>query len=268
MLERGLRSLRIPPPNTDSLLTTSSTVMSARSVPTASADRELKLLDIGRIRTDGGTQHRVRADPATVGLYAQLMCAGVVFPPITVWFDGEHYWLSDGFQRVGASNKVGKQQIYAEIRRGTQKDAQWDSYRANSEHGVRRTSAELRRVIHRALEHPNAATLSNAEIARHLNIPEATVRRWRKALSSSSDEDRIRVVTRGQSTYCIDISNIGKRSAKTPTKSRTALRRELSEMTEQASPAVRRVLIAIGRWVSGSGQSAECLVELESILRV
>ncbi len=166
-------------------------------------------LEICKIRKDGQTQHRSALQFSVIAEYAALMRAGVKFPPIRVWFDGADYWLSDGFQRVGACERIGVHHIKAEIHHGGLSDAQWDSYHANSTHGLRRTRADLEIVIRRALDHPKAATLSTVEIAKHLNLPEVTVRRWRRMLSSSYDEDKVRVVSRGKSTYLLKTADIG-----------------------------------------------------------
>lgn len=108
-------------------------------------------------------------------------------PPVKVWFDGDHYWLSDGFQRISALEQLGREQVLAEIRRGALVDARWDSYGSNSTHGLRRTQADLIAAIFRASQHPTADGLSHREIARHLGIPEATFRRLVKRASASHD---------------------------------------------------------------------------------
>ena len=141
-------------------------------------------------------RHRIAPDPQIVAEYAELMADGVDFEPVKVWWDGERYWLSDGFGRVGAAEIAEIPSIRAEIRLGTREDALWDSYAANSMQGERRKAAETERVIGLALLHPNSATLSNVEIAKHLNVTEITVRRWRGRLSSSPVEDSVRLVSR------------------------------------------------------------------------
>ena len=54
------------------------------------------------IRLDGGTQPRAKIDQAVCDEYAERMKAGEKFPPIDVFFDGEDYWLADGFHRISA----------------------------------------------------------------------------------------------------------------------------------------------------------------------
>ena len=71
-------------------------------------------------------QHRIAPDTRLVAEYATLMAEGVEFPPVTVWWDGKVYWLSDGFQRVGAAELAEVPDLRAEIRRGTREDALWE----------------------------------------------------------------------------------------------------------------------------------------------
>ena len=170
----------------------------------------LRRLRIAQIRRDGDTQSRVVVDPRAVKEYAVLMQAGVEFPPVRVWFDGSAYWLADGFQRVAAAESIGRKSFPAEIHDGTLREAQWDSYGANSTHGARRTKPDTELAIRRALSHPNATHLSNVAIAKHLGMAEATVRRWRRR-SSSDDEDGVRVANRHGREYTIRTTLIGHR---------------------------------------------------------
>ena len=57
--------------------------------------------------------------------------------------------------------------------------------------------------------HPNAARLSNYEIARHCGVAETTVRNWRQELPSTQNA-QIKRVTRNGTTYWQDTINIGK----------------------------------------------------------
>src|SRR5580704_16667369 len=84
-----------------------------------SESKGIELLEIARIRVDGNTQGRIHVDEAVAFEYAELMKANVEFPPVRVWFDGEHYWLSDGFQRLEAANSIGKRHVAAEVLFGT-----------------------------------------------------------------------------------------------------------------------------------------------------
>jgi len=222
---------------------------------------------IASIRRDGQTQHRTSINPRVVAEYAELMRAGDIFPPIRIWWDDADFWLSDGFQRVAAAEQAGFTEILAEVRRGSQDDAKWDSYAANSTHGMRRTAEETRRVIRLTLAHANATHLSNVELAKHLHLSEATLRRWRKKLSSSHDEDAVRVVKRGKSTYQLVTKQIGAAVRARHDKSVTTLRAGMATMKGRCSPKARRLLNIVDNWAFGGATDAECLDAIERLLR-
>lgn len=144
--------------------------------------RKLKL-DI--IRRDGETQCRSTLNNEVICEYAEALAGGAEFPPLRVWYDGSNYWLSDGFHRLAAAEMAGVPEVDADVHAGTRSDAQWDSYAANSYHGLRRSRTDVETTIKRALIHENAARLSNNELARHLGIPESTLRITRKRLNLS-----------------------------------------------------------------------------------
>jgi hypothetical protein len=197
------------------------------------------------------------------------MQAHVQFPPIFVRYDGRDYWPSDGFQRLAAAKLAGLTKIQAEIRPGTEEDAQWDSYAANATHGLRRTAAETEKVIELALRHPNAATLSNVHLARHLHISEPTVRRWRKKLSSSHDEesnDAVRTVSRGGTTYELNVGNMARNRPTRRVITCLSLRRDINVMRQDANQVTRGLLAIIEKWVRGQSEPSECLRTIEQFL--
>lgn len=228
---------------------------------------ELRRVQISSIRLDGNTQHRSAVDPAVVADYTDLILSGVIFPPIRVWWDGSDFWLSDGFQRVEASNRARLSEIDALIMHGTLSDARWDSYAANAVHGVRRNTEETQRVIRLAIAHPNAAQLSNVQLAKHLHLSEATLRRWRNKLASPPDDDQVRLVRRGSTTYRLATTKIGRNAAARHSKSTGQLRVGLKIMKQQGSSKTQRVLNALGNWMFGCATNTDCLNAIERVLR-
>ena len=230
------------------------------------ASPRLETLEIQRIRTDGETQCRVAVDSAVIDEYATLMRSGIAFPPIRVWFDGDCYWLADGFQRIAAAGKTGCSRIAAEVMDGTLADARWDSYASNSRHGLRRTRTDIEFAIRRALSHPNASTMSNSHIAQHLGIPEPTLRRWRKRLSPA--DNNVRRVTRRGGEYVMQISAIGHGNDAIGRrgKHRRDLEAELSEMKLRAADDVRCILNIIGNWAFGATDASDCLKAIDRVL--
>ena len=65
---------------------------------------------------------------------AQAMLGGEAFPPIVVRFDGENYWLQDGFHRVAAARTLNHEEIEADVMPGTLEDMQAEFDRAIKEH--------------------------------------------------------------------------------------------------------------------------------------
>jgi len=167
-------------------------------------------LNLHQIRTDGGTQPRAALHQDVILEYQEQMEAGIAFPSPTVFFDGQEYWLADGFHRhAAAAGAFPGKPIECEVRQGTQGDAQWFSYSANQSHGLRRSNEDKQRAVRAALAHPKAATLSNIQLAQHCGVDEGTVRKYRQNASSEFPKIATRQVTRGGTTYQQNTANIG-----------------------------------------------------------
>jgi hypothetical protein len=168
-------------------------------------------LRIDQIRMDGGTQPRAKLSNATIDEYAQAMLDGMIFPPVEVYHDGTEYWLADGFHRVQAALKADMTEIEATVTQGTVADAQWHSFSANKTHGLQRTNEDKEQAVRAALRHAKAVGLSDREIARHLGVHGTTVGKYRAEMVSSAEIQQIedRTVSRGDSTYKQDTTNIG-----------------------------------------------------------
>jgi uncharacterized ParB-like nuclease family protein len=69
-------------------------------------------------------------DPLFVQELAGRMLGGEKLPPVVVYFDGEDYWLFDGFHRVYAAQSIRRRKIIAEIMLGTYADmqAEWELF--------------------------------------------------------------------------------------------------------------------------------------------
>jgi hypothetical protein len=233
----------------------------------------LVALPVKMLRRDGKMQSRTSLNPETVEEYAELMLGGAELPPVRACFDGNSYWLTDGFHRVAAAERSHHDTIRVEVFRGTFADARWDSYRANAMHGLRRTPEDLRLVVTRALRHEKAANISNCEIARHIQVSEKTIRRYRNRLSSADAGDE-RVSMRNGREYKIHTANIGK-TRKRPQMHRAEevhatlehrLADDLLVMDRHASPEVRRILIILRNWTQRAPNPLHALQALESVI--
>ena len=171
----------------------------------------MESIEISRIRLDGGTQPRGSLSLDCIQTYAEDMRAGVTFPPVDLCYDGQDYWLWDGFHRVNAARVAGHDKIDANVAAGTKADAQWLSYSANKAHGLYRSNEDKRRAVLAALGHPKAVGLSNMQIAEHCGVSEFLVRTHRRKSTSIESKSSRR---KGRDGRTIKTAKIGKRKPK------------------------------------------------------
>lgn len=112
----------------------------------------MKEIALSAISVDASTQTRASINESVVTEYAARMLDGVQFPAITLFSDGNQYYIGDGFHRVLAKQRNGAVTIEAEVQSGTRRDAIWYALGANREHGHRMTTADKKRAIVVALE--------------------------------------------------------------------------------------------------------------------
>lgn len=175
----------------------------------------LETLPLKSIRLDGGTQTRASLTPSVVSEYAEAMLAGEVFPPVCVCFDGEEYWLWDGFHRYHGATIAGLGCISAAIRPGMKRDALLLAVGANARHGLRRSNEDKRRVVLTLLQDEEWSRWSDREIARCAGVSQPFVSSLRGNLSDNRYQmDRARTVQRGGRAYTMDTTRIGTSAAK------------------------------------------------------
>jgi len=68
-------------------------------------------LSVSAVSIDGGTQTRDRLNDDVISDYAEAIGSGATFPPVVVYYDGDRYWLADGFHRFHACRKLGREHI-------------------------------------------------------------------------------------------------------------------------------------------------------------
>ena len=172
---------------------------------------EIEELPVSRIRTDGDTQPRVGGpnglNLSTVAEYAERMKAGDKFPPIVCFFDGENYWLADGFHRLQAwKDNTPLEPILAEIHLGTQRDAILYSVGANAQHGLPRSNEDKRQSVLRLLNDPEWEKWSDNQIARRCHVSQPFVSKLRKTNNVISSD---RMYTRNGAVATMKTNNIG-----------------------------------------------------------
>jgi FtsZ-binding cell division protein ZapB len=126
-------------------------------------------LNMADLRIDGGTQKRDELDTKKVHEFAELMTDGIKFPPVTVFFDGLHYWLSAGFHRYFAHKQNKAEQIECEVMEGTLSQAIWYSYGSNN-HGTPHTLAERKRHALEILLNEEYSKQSARQICQHIGL--------------------------------------------------------------------------------------------------
>jgi hypothetical protein len=172
-----------------------------------------QLLPVDSIRLDGDTQTRAQLDMLTITNYAELMRGGTRFPPVEVFFDGEHYWLADGFHRVAGTKQAEITEINANIRPGTQRDAILFSVGANALHGLPRTNADKRRAVEKLLTDEEWRGWTDGRIADAAGVSPPFVKSIRDEFTQKGLESP--AVRIGKDGRKIDTSNIGDREAAT-----------------------------------------------------
>jgi hypothetical protein len=129
-----------------------------------------KVLNLGALVLDQKLQSRTEINEDTVADYVDAVKRGDEFPPVLAYFDGVHYWLTDGYHRYHAHKKAEKVSILCTVVNGTFRDAVLHATGVNSKHGMRRTHADKRKAVMTLLDDFEWSDWSNSEIARQCGV--------------------------------------------------------------------------------------------------
>ncbi len=139
---------------------------------------------LSEIRLDGGTQQRTEINLKHVQILEDELDEVEDLDPIDLYFDGENYWMADGFHRYLANKKKGREVILSTIHHGTQREAILASTAANAKHlALPRTRADRRKAIETLLRDKEWGLWSDREIARQTATTHPTVSAIRKQLT-------------------------------------------------------------------------------------
>ena len=167
-------------------------------------------LPLAHINIEDSPQIRAMNSYGTIGEYAEAYREGATFPPVVVFFDGTDHWLADGFHRTRAAQMAGLEDIDADVRPGTRRDAILYAAGANATHGLRRANADKRRAVELLLSDPEWSQWSDREIARRAQVHHQLVARLR-AERHLDDHPDGRIVRRGGTSYTMTVGGIGAR---------------------------------------------------------
>jgi hypothetical protein len=180
------------------------------------------------LRLDGGTQSRAAMDVAAITEYTEAIRQGVTLPPLVTYFDGVYFWLADGYHRYHAYRAAGVDEVPAEVRTGSQRDAVLYSVGANAAHGLRRTNDDKRRAVKTLLSDAEWAAWSDNQIAKACGVSNHLVADVKVSftLASPSDAPPDRTyTTKHGTTASMKTANIGKAKSEAP-----------SNLAEQPAP--------------------------------
>jgi hypothetical protein len=129
----------------------------------------------------------VRAAPndRVISEYANALRCGKTFPPVVVFFDSEKYWLADGYHRVEAAIRAKLKEFPIELRTGNRRDALLHALRANREHGLRRSPADLRASVKAVFAEEEYKQLTDVAVAKLCDVSDRFVAKVRRELSSN-----------------------------------------------------------------------------------
>jgi hypothetical protein len=168
-------------------------------------------IPIDKISTEG-TQTRAVLNDIVISEYAEAYEQGIELPPIDVYFDETVYWLADGFHRVKAAQKIGRDSLSANVHPGGQRDAIFHAVGANETHGLRRTNADRRHAVGIMLQDPEWSQWSDRDLAERCMVSHTFVNRLRHEMNQAKVEpvkEERRKYQRAGKTQTMRTENIG-----------------------------------------------------------
>ncbi len=172
----------------------------------------VEYLTLDEIRRDGGTQPRAAIDLKHVKLLEEQMEDGFVLEAIAVFYDGESYWLADGFHRWQAHHNRSEEVIACVIHQGSRRDAVLYSVGANADHkpALPRSRQDKRRAVMTLLQDPEWKEWSDREVARRCHVGNRFVGDVRRSLCPGHSEKSRTYKTKHGTTAKMNTAKIGK----------------------------------------------------------
>ena len=135
-------------------------------------------------------QARRKINPDVVQDYEACLKEGVSLPPIVVVDAGNELIVVDGFHRLLAYKRQGRDRIDAEVTKGNCLDALKKAIGANSCHGLRRNTADKSRAVEMALNQPELAKESDRALAALCQVSHRFVSKIRVSLGKEKSNSK------------------------------------------------------------------------------
>lgn len=116
---------------------------------------------------------------ATVEQYREVLQSGGELPPIKLIWDGQRYYLADGFHTLEAHKLEGYHTIAAHVYEGNKRDVPVLGAWGNRSHGLAMSAPDRKRAIEMILNEPDHRAWSDRKVARIVGCHPRTVSRVR-----------------------------------------------------------------------------------------
>lgn len=189
----------------------------------------MEKLPLSRIKRDKRAQPRAQISETIIAEYLETIRGGVYLPPLRVFYDGDDYWLADGFHRIEARSRNEERFVECSVEPGGLRDAILYSCKANATHGVRRSDDDKRRAVLTLLEDEEWGRWSDRTIAGRCGVSHPFVARIRQEQAAHLETlpDRPRTAARGDgAAYKMKTANIGRNSSAKPSAPATPAKRD------------------------------------------
>ena len=139
-------------------------------------------MSLDKITLDERLQHRELLNDAMILELKEAYKNGDKVEPIVLIFDGERHWMPDGHHRYYGCKAALCDTIEANVFDGDFRAAWLYSLGVNANHGMRRSAADLQRVLDRAFDDGEVSKWTDSKIALMANCTVGQVRHHRKGM--------------------------------------------------------------------------------------
>jgi hypothetical protein len=170
----------------------------------------MAIVSIKNIICDPQVMPREKIDENHVNELVEDLNSTAVFPPVDLFYDGKHYYVADGYHRIEAFKKAGRDEIDATVHKGDKPDALWFACGANASHGKRRTNKDKRKAVKNLLMDPKWRQKSDVTIAEHCKVSQPFVLKVRCELESTYNDYKSPSCRKTKTGGIMETKNIGK----------------------------------------------------------